>query len=87
MNERAAAKKHGTHHLASFAAATEFSSFAKTMILWVALTIGALFFWLRTADLLPDAAREALPETYSTTWQVIELSADWSSPPSLLTTP
>ena len=51
-----------------------FSSFIKTLVVWLVLSLGALFFWLRYAEMLPASVLEALPETYSTTYHVLAIA-------------
>ena len=69
MHDRANKRKHG--HGPRMPA---FSSFIKTLVVWLVLSLGALFFWLRYAEMLPASVLEALPETYSTTYHVLAIA-------------
>jgi hypothetical protein len=66
MNERAQRKKHGQaqYHM------PHFSSFIKTLLAWLVLSVGALFLWLRHARMLPPSVLRALPDEYSNNYYV-----------------
>jgi len=46
------------------------STFVKTLVFWIILSIAALILWLRDTELLPASMMEALPETYATNYRV-----------------
>ena len=57
MNERAARKKHGHGPRMP-----KFSSFVKTLLLWLILSVAALLFWLRSSRMLPASLLAGLPD-------------------------
>ena len=50
-----------------------FSSFVKTLTLWLAFSLAALFFWFRYLGMLPAAAMAALPATHMGTYHALAI--------------
>ena len=66
INERRRRKKHG--HVGY--TMPHLSSFLKTLLAWLLLSVGALFLWLRHVRMLPPSLLRALPDEYSSNYYV-----------------
>ena len=52
----------------------QFSSFVKTIVLWMVASAAALFFWLRHFEVLPEGALQSLPDTHQTLYHVLAVA-------------